>query len=126
MDDLIKLLDSAPADTAASYVRRAGEAIAEGHTLRLLNLRRVTRAIAGAEPGPEGNVTKLLLAEQSQHLTELGMDLAGSAAVTGRAPQLATAYFGNRAMTIAGGTSEITRNTIAERNLGLPRDPMIK
>ncbi|HEV7419407.1 MAG TPA: acyl-CoA dehydrogenase family protein, partial [Mycobacterium sp.] len=125
-DDLIKLLDSAPADTAASYVRRAGEVIAEGHTLRLLNLRRVTRAIAGAEPGPEGNVTKLLLAEQSQHLTELGMDLAGSAAVVGLTPQLTTAYLGNRAMTIAGGTSEITRNTIAERILGLPRDPLLK
>jgi alkylation response protein AidB-like acyl-CoA dehydrogenase len=126
VEDLIKLLDSAPADTATSYVRRAGEVIAEGHTLRLLNLRRVTRAISGAEPGPEGNVTKLLLAEQSQHLTELGMDLAGSAAVVGLTPQLATAYLGNRAMTIAGGTSEITRNTIAERILGLPRDPLLK
>ena len=126
VDDVVKMLDSAPAATGASYLRRAGEVIAEGHALRLLNLRRVSRAIAGAEPGPEGNVTKLLLAEQSQHLTELGMDLAGAAAVTGQTPQLATTYFGNRAMTIAGGTSEITRNTIAERILGLPRDPLLK
>jgi len=71
-------------------------------------------------------VTKLLLAEQSQRLTELGMDLAGSAAVSGLTPQLATSYLGNRAMTIAGGTSEITRNTIAERILGLSRDPLLK
>ena len=123
-DDLIKMLDSAPAETAAHYVRRAGEVIAEAHTLRLLNLRRVSRAIAGAEPGPEGNVTKLLIAEQSQHLTELGMELAGSAAVVGQTPKLTRAYLGNRAMTIAGGTSEITRNTIAERILGSAARPL--
>lgn len=125
-DDLVALLDGLPAGTAARYVRRAGEVIAEGHTLRLLNLRRVSRAIAGSDPGPEGNVTKLLLAEQTQHVTELGMELAATASVTGATPSLTRAYLGNRAMTIAGGTSEITRNTIAERILGLPRDPLLK
>ena len=123
-DDLVKLLDAAP--EPANYVRRAGESIAETHTLRLLNLRRASRAIAGAEPGPEGNVTKLLVAEAGQRITELGMELAGSAPVVGQAPKLLRSYLGNRAMTIAGGTSEITRNTIAERILGLPRDPLLK
>ncbi|OAN35467.1 acyl-CoA dehydrogenase [Mycolicibacterium iranicum] len=124
-DHLVKLLDSSP-DTAAMHVRRAGEVIAEIHTLRLLNLRRATRAIAGAEPGPEGNVTKLLAAESGQHLTELAFELAGTAAVIEQTPQLTRSYLGNRAMTIAGGTSEITRNTIAERILGLPRDPLLR
>jgi alkylation response protein AidB-like acyl-CoA dehydrogenase len=126
VDDLIKLLDSVPADVATQHVRRAGEVIAELHTLRLLNLRRASRAIAGAEPGPEGNVTKLLVAESGQHLTELGIALAGSAAVVGANQKLIRTYMGSRAMTIAGGTSEITRNTIAERILGLPRDPLLK
>ncbi|KUH82295.1 MULTISPECIES: acyl-CoA dehydrogenase [unclassified Mycobacterium] len=125
-EDLVKLLDNAPAESAAYFVRRAGEVIAETHTLRLLNLRRVTRAIAGSDPGPEGNVTKLLLAESGQRMTELAMELAGSAAVVGQTPTLTQSYLGNRAMTIAGGTSEITRNTIAERILGLPRDPLLK
>jgi alkylation response protein AidB-like acyl-CoA dehydrogenase len=126
VDDLIKLLDNAPAQTAAAYVREAGEVIAAFHTLRLLNLRRASRAIAGVEPGPEGNVTKLVLAEESQRITELGLALAGSSAVVGQSRRLLGSYLGGRAITIAGGTSEISRNTIAERILGLPRDPLLK
>jgi alkylation response protein AidB-like acyl-CoA dehydrogenase len=126
LDELVELLDAAPPLIATEYVRAAGAVIAEAHTLPMLNLRRVSRAIAGTDPGPEGNVTKLLLAEHTQRLTELGMALAGPAAVVGAKPTLARAYLGNRAMTIAGGTSEITRNTIAERILGLPRDPLLK
>ena len=125
-DDLIAFLDAAPPHLADGLRDQAGAVIAEGHTLRLLNLRRISRAIAGTGPGPEGNVTKLVVAEQGQRQTELGMKLAGPAAVTGQTPALTQAYLGYRAMTIAGGTSEITRNTIAERILGLPRDPLLK
>lgn len=124
--DVVALLDQAPPAVAAGHLHETGRVIAETLTLPLLNLRRVSQAIAGAEPGPEGNVTKLLVAENSQRLTELGMALAGVSAVTGGNDGLARAYLGNRAMTIAGGTSEITRNTIAERILGLPRDPLLK
>jgi alkylation response protein AidB-like acyl-CoA dehydrogenase len=126
VDDLVKLLDESPAATAQAYTRQVGEVIADFHTLRLLNLRRASRAIEGAEPGPEGNVTKLVLAEQSQRLTELGMVLAGPAAVLDQNRRLTGSYLGGRAITIAGGTSEISRNTIAERILGLPRDPLAK
>ncbi|MBJ7336807.1 acyl-CoA dehydrogenase [Mycolicibacterium sp.] len=125
-DDLIKFLDGAPGPVAQSWTRRTGEVIAETHTLRLLNLRQASRAIIGAQPGPEANVTKLLTAENSQHVTELGLELAGSAAVVGQTPGLTHAYLYARCLTIAGGTSEIMRNTIAERLLGLPRDPLAK
>ena len=91
-----------------------------------MNLRRASRAILGAPAGPEANVAKLVLAEQSQRLTELGLELAGTAAVLGQTQRLMRSYMGGRAITIAGGTSEISRNTIAERILGLPRDPLLK
>jgi hypothetical protein len=44
-------------------------------TLRLLNLRRTIWAIAGAEPGSGRDVSRLLIAEQPQHITELGLGL---------------------------------------------------
>ncbi|MEZ0367377.1 acyl-CoA dehydrogenase [Mycobacterium sp. pUA109] len=115
-------------DRLAGARVRVGNFLAEEHALRLLNLRRAARAIEGAGPGPEGNVTKLTLAE---HMGEgaaiwaalLGPEVAltdGPAALTGRM------VMGARGMAIAGGTSEVTRNQIAERILGMPRDPLIK
>jgi alkylation response protein AidB-like acyl-CoA dehydrogenase len=106
---------------------RVGHYLAEDHALRLLNLRRAARSVEGAGPGPEGNVTKLKLAE---HMVEggaisaalLGPEVAlidGPGAVVGRM------IMGARGMAIAGGTSEVTRNQIAERILGMPRDPLI-
>jgi alkylation response protein AidB-like acyl-CoA dehydrogenase len=121
--ELVKLLDESG---TADAEHRVGEMIAEAHTLRLLNLRQAARAVIGAGPGPEANVTKLVKAEHSQRITELGIDLAGTAAVTGDAPELTYAYLFARCLTIAGGTSEIMRNTIAERLLGLPRDPLAR
>ncbi|MFZ1175748.1 MAG: acyl-CoA dehydrogenase family protein, partial [Mycobacterium sp.] len=106
---------------------RVGYYLAEDHALRLLNLRRAARSVEGAGPGPEGNITKLKLAE---HMIEggaisaalLGPELAlldGPGALAGRM------MMGARGMAIAGGTSEVTRNQIAERILGMPRDPLI-
>ncbi|MBV8180286.1 MAG: acyl-CoA dehydrogenase [Mycobacterium sp.] len=106
---------------------RVGSYLAEENALRLLNLRRVARSVEGAGPGPEGNITKLKLAE---HMVEgaaimsalLGPEVAvldGPGALSGRL------VMGARGMAIAGGTSEVTRNQIAERILGMPRDPLI-
>jgi alkylation response protein AidB-like acyl-CoA dehydrogenase len=122
--DLVTLLDKAAGPLAESRWRRAGEVFAEVYTLRPLNVRIAARALAGAAPGPEANVTKLLKAESSQHLTELAAELVGPDLATGAAPEIAYDYLFARCLTIAGGTSEIMRNTIAERILGLPRDPL--
>jgi alkylation response protein AidB-like acyl-CoA dehydrogenase len=107
---------------------RVGSFLAEDQALRLLNLRRAARSVEGAGPGPEGNITKLKLAE---HMVEggaiasalLGPDIALAEGVGGL---IARMVMGARGMAIAGGTSEVTRNQIAERILGMPRDPLIK
>jgi len=116
------------ADRVAGAAERAGRFLADEHALRLLNLRRVARSVAGAEPGPEGNVTKLLIAEHVVDRAGLTAELFGADVALLAAPAKAAGLMvlGSRGMTIAGGTSEVTRNQIAERILGLPRDPLIK
>jgi alkylation response protein AidB-like acyl-CoA dehydrogenase len=102
--------------------REVGRLIAEELAMELINLRQVERAVAGADPSPEGNVTKLLSAEHAQRVTELGMTITAVAGVTGGEPTLTYEYLFDRCLTIAGGTSEVGRNVIAERILGLPRE----
>ncbi|OBB88552.1 acyl-CoA dehydrogenase [Mycobacterium colombiense] len=125
-DQLVQLTEQRP-DRLAGRRIRVGSYLAEETALRLLNLRRAARSVEGAGPGPEGNVTKLKLAE---HMVEgaaimaalLGPEVAltdGAGALAGRL------MMGARGMAIAGGTSEVTRNQIAERILGMPRDPLI-
>ncbi len=98
-----------------------GALLAESFALQALNLRQATRAVGGGEPGAEGNITKLVHAEHVQRIADFTVRAVGSEALYADGPgsRILTA----RAGTIAGGTSEIVRNTIAERLLGLPRDP---
>jgi alkylation response protein AidB-like acyl-CoA dehydrogenase len=94
----------------------------------MMNLRRAARAVAGAEPGPEGNVTKLVTAEQGHALASIALRLQGPAVayLDGEGAMASFITLMTRGMSIAGGTSEITRNQIGERLLGLPRDPLLK
>ncbi|MGY4712255.1 acyl-CoA dehydrogenase [Mycolicibacterium sp. CBM1] len=114
-------------DRVVGARQRVGRFLAEDHALRLLNLRRVVRSIEGAGPGPEGNITKLKLAEHFQEQGAIAAALVGPDLVleVGEGELAARAAMGARGMAIAGGTSEVTRNQIAERILGMPRDPLI-
>jgi 3-oxochol-4-en-24-oyl-CoA dehydrogenase len=120
-------LDAHP-ERLAGGAGRVGRHIARTQAMGVLNQRAAYRAVAGAGPGPEGNITKLLLSEIGHETAAIMAELAGPDAVflDGPGAMGAALMLMNRAMSIAGGTSEIKRNQIAERILGLPRDPLIK
>ncbi|GIH28886.1 putative acyl-CoA dehydrogenase FadE [Acrocarpospora phusangensis] len=115
-------LDTAERQTLAHVV-------AEGHSINALSLRVTLKQLAGTEPGADASVRKLLSTSHAQHVAECAVDLLGSAAVTAADWKLGDAGYWNRAvlatraMTIYGGTTEVQLNIIAERMLGLPRDP---
>ncbi len=126
-EHLVSLVGQHGARLAGAEVR-VGTYIAHDHALRLLNLRRAVRSLEGAGPGPEGNITKLTLAEHMGEGAAIGAALLGPevALTDGPAALAGRMVMGARGMAIAGGTSEVSRNQIAERILGMPRDPLIK
>jgi alkylation response protein AidB-like acyl-CoA dehydrogenase len=107
-------------------VDAVGGLLVEAQAIAALGLRLTLRALSSpaAQPGPEASVRKLLGVEHEQRTQELGLAFIGRAAVANDATAAAWLYgfLANRCLSIAGGTSEIQRNVIAERLLGLPRD----
>ena len=100
--------------------QRFAQVFAEAQVLRLNAYRGLTATMKRGAPGPEGSLGKWHWAEVNQSLTELAMDVAGPRA------QLADdawtyRFLRARANSIEGGTTEILRNIVAERVLGLPR-----
>ncbi len=102
-----------------------GALLAEAQSVALLGARTTLRSVSGVEPGPEASVRKLLGAEHEQRVQELGLVLLGprGACSEDEGRQWSWGLLSTRCLTIAGGTSEVQRNVIAERILGLPRDP---
>ena len=101
----------------------------EAELLRLIRLRTVTAAIRGEPPGPEASVRKALSDEHGQHVMALAKDLCGTGGMlTGGGPlggdpgMWHYGFLFAPALTIGGGTSEVQRNIIGERVLGLPHD----
>ena len=97
--------------------------------VKLQNWRTLTQVLRHGRPGPESSISKLLWSEMSQRLHDTAMDVLGPQAPLMRGDRRAAArgrwarsYLYYRAGTIFAGTSEIQRNIIAERVLGLPRN----
>jgi alkylation response protein AidB-like acyl-CoA dehydrogenase len=123
---LIVPLDAHP-ERLAGGAERVGRYVANHQAMGDLNLRSTHRAVLGGGPGPEGNVTKLVLSELGHESAAILAELNGedSAFLDGAGAISGLMVLMHRAMSIAGGTSEIKRNQIGERILGLPRDPLI-
>jgi len=104
-----------------------GALVADGQAIAMMGLRMTLKALGGATPGAEASVRKLLSTEHEQHVQEVGLALLGqeAAIAEGDAAAWIGGFLGNRALSIAGGTSDIQRNVVAERLLGLPKDPEV-
>jgi alkylation response protein AidB-like acyl-CoA dehydrogenase len=111
----------------------------EAEVLRLTNMRAGQKRQAG-NPGPEGSIAKLMFAEVNMKIYELCIDLLGpqalidydytmrrseSLGLTGPPGSSRKMFLRSRANSIEGGTSEIQRNILGERVLGLPGEPRV-
>lgn len=100
----------------------------ESEVLRLTGQRARDRRAAGLAAGPEGSISKIAKAMTNQRLQETAMTALGAASIAWHADETTKAewaeqFLRTRANSIEGGTSEIQRNIVGERVLGLPREP---
>jgi len=99
---------------------RLAQLYIEAEVLRLNAYRGLSAIMRDGVPGPEGSLGKWQWAEVNQALTELAMDLRGPRAVL-QDDTWTFRFLRARANSIEGGTTEILKNIVAERVLGLPR-----
>jgi len=141
-----RLLARHPGVTDSRLRQRLAQAYIDGRLIRLNNQRAADRRKRGAEAGPEGSITKLMQAEYNQRLQKLAIDLEGASGMAWEGRPLAfvdsdergMAWMGGdanetrdvargflraQANTIEGGTSNVMRNILGERVLGLPKEP---
>lgn len=120
--------DGRPAARDPVMRQRLAQLYIETEALRLSNLRGLTRLLRGEPPGPEGSASKLFFSETWQRLLECVLELQGPYATLWEGSERAIddgywqfRFLRSRGDTIAAGTSEIQRNILGERVLGLPK-----
>jgi 3-oxochol-4-en-24-oyl-CoA dehydrogenase len=125
LDQFVEFIRDGQFDQIAQ--NRAGQLIAEGHAAKVLNMRSTLLTLAGGDAMPSAAISKLLSMRTGQGYAEFGVSSFGTDAAIGDPETPAGTWdeflLASRATTIYGGTSEVQLNIIAERLLGLPRDP---
>ncbi len=103
--------------------QRLADDVIRGEVFRLLNLRTLTRMARGEELGAWTSLVKLCWADVATQLSETAWRVDGRDPRTAAGAAATRAMLWYRSAPIAGGTSEIQRNIVGERLLGLPREP---
>ena len=126
--ELASLARGRGAGSDPSTRQRVAQAAIEAHVFRVIGLRNLTSAQHGHAPGPEASLTKLYWSEMDKRLQELAVGVQGPYGALAPGSPLAVeegrwqyGWMWAQAETIYAGSSEIQRNIIAERVLGLPR-----
>ena len=126
VEQLIESLDAHP-ERLSGGSSRVGRCIAGAQANEMVNLRSIYRAVTGSGPGPEAAITKLAFTESMLEGAHALASLSGPelAYLDDAGSNSSQTILGVRVWAIGGGTSEIKRNQIGERILGLPRDPLL-
>jgi 3-oxochol-4-en-24-oyl-CoA dehydrogenase len=122
IEQLLGALQAHGADDDAALVA-VGELVCRSQADVMLGVRATLARVSGTDPGAASSVRKLVGMHLRQDASELSLSLLGPSAALGDddASAALQRFLGTRALTIAGGTSEVLHNVIAERILGLPR-----
>ncbi len=119
VNELIQRVGAEPDRFGAEERRVLGWAVVEAEVLRLHVCRRLSDRLDGISHGPEGSVDKLLMTSVEQTVGHAAVAVGGSAH-GGEDPTWLKVYLYSRAQSVMGGTSQIQRNLVARRILGLP------
>jgi alkylation response protein AidB-like acyl-CoA dehydrogenase len=120
---LAALARSADPDDPVALTQ-VGKLVCMAQADAMLGVRATLARVSGTDPGAASSVRKLVGMHLRQDAAELALELLGPAAVSlpdDETKRVVAKFLGNRALTIAGGTSEVLHNVIGERILGLPR-----
>jgi alkylation response protein AidB-like acyl-CoA dehydrogenase len=101
--------------------QRIAQHYIEARALQLNGYRALTKIMKAGMPGPEGSLMKLFWSELNQRMEETAIDIMGSLGQVIDGSTWQYGFLRSRGNTIEAGTSEVLRNIVAERVLGLPR-----